>query len=147
MFNDPSSVTVTNYVDHIPEPDICLSDLNSTPECLEIALAELDPYCGSPPGGILACILHRCRTGLARPLCCIMYMQGRISSCLKTQYITPIFKKGTRTDASNYRPVSLTSNITKSFERVVRKQLVVHLEAGGCISTSKKAQIFGQPKP
>ena len=39
--------------------------------------------------------------------------------------------------ASNYRPVSLTSNIIKSFECVVRKQLVAHLEAGGFISTSQ----------
>ena len=36
--------------------------------------------------------------------------------------------------ASNYRPVSLTSNIIKSFECVVRKQLVAHLEAGRFIS-------------
>ena len=140
VFSDPSKVTVRDCIDHLPEPNIFLSDLDFTPECLESALAELDPYCGSPPGDIPACILHRCRAGLVRPLWILWnksYMQGRIPSCLKTQYITPIFKKGTRTEASNYRPVSLTSNITKSFERVVRKQLVAHLEAGGFISTSQ----------
>ena len=66
-------------------------------------------------------------------------MQGQIASCLKTQYITPIiFKKGTGTDAINYiRTVSLTLNITKSFELIVRKQLVTYLEASGFISTSQ----------
>ena len=36
---------------------------------------------------------------------------------LKTQYITPIYKKGGRTDPANHRPVSLTSHIIKTFER------------------------------
>ena len=137
VFSDPSKVTVRDCIDHLLEPNIFISDLDFTPECLESALAELDPYCGSPPGDIPAGILHRCRAGLVRPLWNKTYIQGRIPSCLKTQYITPIFKKGTRSDASNYRPVSLTSNIIKSFERVVRKQLVAHLEAGGFISTSQ----------
>ena len=147
MFSDPSKATVRHCINHLPEPNIFLSDLNFTPECLESALAELDPYCGSPPGDIPACILHRCRAGLARPLWILWnksYMHGRIPSCLKTQYITPIFKKGTRTDASHYRPVSLTSNINKLFERVVRKQLVAHLEAGGFISTSQHGFRYGR---
>ena len=53
---------------------------------------------------------------------------GLIPPDLKLQYITPIFKKGNRTEAVNYRPVSLTSHLIKVFERVVRKHLVKHLE-------------------
>ena len=65
VFSDPSRVTVRDCVHHILEPDIFLSNLNFTAECLESALVELDPYCGSPPGDIPTCILHRCRADLA----------------------------------------------------------------------------------
>ena len=46
---------------------------------------------------------------------------------LKNAFIIPIFKQGSRQDQANYRPVSLTSNLTKTFERVLRKCIVTHL--------------------
>ena len=53
---------------------------------------------------------------------------------MKTQYITPVFKKGDRTSAANYRPVSITSHIIKIFERVVRKHVVEHMESNSFLS-------------
>ena len=49
------------------------------------------------------------------------------------QYITPLFKKGNKTDAANYRPVSLTSHLIKVFERVMRKHLVSYFEDNNLI--------------
>jgi len=40
----------------------------------------------------------------------------------------PIFKSGNRNTATNYRPVSLTSQICKVFEAIVRDQVVEFLE-------------------
>ena len=54
---------------------------------------------------------------------------GEIPQDLKTEYITPIYKKGNKTDPANYRPISLTSHVTKIFERVIRTQLVDFLES------------------
>ena len=34
VFSDPSKVTVRDCIDHLPEPNIFLSDLDFTPECL-----------------------------------------------------------------------------------------------------------------
>ena len=42
--------------------------------------------------------------------------------------ISPVHKGGSRGTPANYRPVALTSHITKMFERVVRRWLVAHLE-------------------
>jgi len=42
-------------------------------------------------------------------------------------HITPIFKGGERCEAANYRPISLTSHITKTFERVIRRAIIRHL--------------------
>ena len=43
--------------------------------------------------------------------------------------ITPIFKKGDRTDPSNYRPVSLTSIICKILEIIIITHIIKHLKA------------------
>ena len=39
----------------------------------------------------------------------------------------PIFKKGDKSDVSNYRPVSLISCVSKTFERVINKHLCNYL--------------------
>jgi len=48
--------------------------------------------------------------------------------------VTPIFKKGSRSDASNYRPVSLTSIPCKMLERIIRSSLVEHIEVNNLFS-------------
>ena len=42
--------------------------------------------------------------------------------------ITPVFKKGSRSDLSNYQPVSLTSVCCKIFERILKSSISHHLE-------------------
>lgn len=106
-------------------------ELNFTREDILEALEELDPYSAAPDGDIPAKILKVCRYQLAGPLKLLWYesfSRGCIPEELKTQYITPIYKKGDRTDPANYRPVSLTSHVMKTFERVMRKYLVKYLE-------------------
>ena len=65
------------------------------------------------------------------------FKNGIIPSDLKTQIITPVFKKGDKSDAGNYRPISLTSHIIKIFERVIRKGLVNHLESNNLLSKNQ----------
>ena len=55
----------------------------------------------------------------------------------KEQFITPVYKKGNKTEPSNYRPVSLTSHMIKIFERIVRKNLVDFLEKNNLFSTKQ----------
>ena len=45
--------------------------------------------------------------------------------------ISPLHKGGSRADPAQFRPVALTSHLIKTFERVVRKVLVRHLENNG----------------
>jgi len=39
-------------------------------------------------------------------------------------FISPIFKKGKKTDASNYRPISLTGIVCKLIESIIIDQIV-----------------------
>jgi len=54
----------------------------------------------------------------------------------RTANVTPIFKKGSRHHAGNYRPVSLTSQICKVVESIIHDELVQHLNNNNLIINS-----------
>jgi len=62
---------------------------------------------------------------------------GRVPQDWRTANITPLFKKGKRSQAKNYRPVSLTSQICKIAESVLRDELVSHLDKHSLIKDSQ----------
>ena len=53
---------------------------------------------------------------------------GVIPSILKQSYIIPIHKGGSLSDPAQFRPISLTSHLMKTMERVMRKCLTNFLE-------------------
>ena len=55
--------------------------------------------------------------------------------------VTPIFKSGSKSKTSNYRPVSLTSQICKIFEAIIRDKMVEFLETHGFAAWFYKRQI------
>jgi len=58
--------------------------------------------------------------------------------------ITPIFKKGTKTDASNYRPMSLTSIVCKLFESIIRDHIVQFFVHNSLFSNKQYGFIKGR---
>ena len=52
---------------------------------------------------------------------------GVIPRDFKLANVTPIYKKGNKKIASNYRPISLTSITGKLLETIVRDYIVEHL--------------------
>ena len=52
---------------------------------------------------------------------------GTVPDTWKRATITPIFKSEDRTSAENYRPISITSQLCKLLEKLIRKQLMDHL--------------------
>lgn len=55
-------------------------------------------------------------------------------SIFKDTLIIPIFKRGENTEASNYRPISLITNFTKIFEKVLKSRLVSFLNKNKLLS-------------
>ena len=55
----------------------------------------------------------------------------------KHAYVIPIFKKGKSSLVSNYRPISLTSVMSKIFEGAIKTDLVNYLTANGLISSDQ----------
>ena len=56
------------------------------------------------------------------------FSSGIFPSILKTSKIIPIYKKGSKLECSNYRPISLLSNIDKILERLTYNRLYNFLE-------------------
>ena len=53
---------------------------------------------------------------------------ARFLDILKSAEVKPVFKKNSRIDKENYRPVSILSVICKIFERLIFKQLIMFFE-------------------
>ena len=51
----------------------------------------------------------------------------KIPQAWKNGYVTPVYKKSSRSSASNYRPVSLTSVVCKLLEKIIRKAVMSHM--------------------
>jgi len=59
----------------------------------------------------------------------VSFETGKFPTLLKLVKVIPIFKnKDSREETSNYRPISLLSNIDKILEKIVHKRLVGFLE-------------------
>jgi hypothetical protein len=56
---------------------------------------------------------------------------------LKEALITPLFKKGDRRRASNYRPVSMTSICYEIMEHILHSNIIGHLEANNILSENQ----------
>ena len=56
------------------------------------------------------------------------FATGTYPDQLKIAKVIPIFKKGDKLLVSNYRPISLLSNINKIFEKLVYSRLYSFLE-------------------
>ena len=54
---------------------------------------------------------------------------GEFPDFMKVGKIIPIHKKGPKSQCGNYRPISLLSNLSKIFEKVIAEQLMVHMES------------------
>ncbi|KAI0241542.1 hypothetical protein LSAT2_023838, partial [Lamellibrachia satsuma] len=51
--------------------------------------------------------------------------KGEVPVDWKSANVTPIYKKkGTKSQTSNYRPVSLTSQVSKVMEAIIRDEIV-----------------------
>ena len=95
------------------------------------ALGKLSNNAAPGPDGIPSILLKKCKYSIADPLTMIFFQifsTGSIPDVLKTAFIIPIHKGGSRASPINFRPVSLTSHLIKTLERIIRVSLVRHLE-------------------
>ena len=56
---------------------------------------------------------------------------------LKNATISPIYKNGDKSDCSNYRPISVLSNVAKILEKIVYNQLISYINENNILTNSQ----------
>ena len=119
-----------------------ISDIDITTKDIIEAIKDIPTHAAPGPDKIPAVVLKECAEQLSEGILKIWRKSldtGDIPDILKLQTIIPIYKKGSKTLPENYRPVSLTSHITKLFERILRKKLMKHIEENRLLSDNQHA--------
>ena len=100
-------------------------------------LEGLNPHKASGPGEISSRFLKEMAPSISPALtliCQASYDQGTVPTDWKGAYVTPLFKKGDKSKASNYRPVSLTSICSKAMEYIIHSHLMKYLDSHHILS-------------
>ena len=117
--------------DLFEDPDMDdLSEIEFEEKDIEDAIDELDENSSAGPDGLPAIFLKKTKKTISKPLAILLRKsldESKIPEIFKLAYITPIHKGGSKQQAENYRPVSLTSHVMKVFERVVKKKIMSHI--------------------
>ena len=140
LLNDHFISVMTSDTSAPPEFDYnCqhkLSTVSFTENDIANLLIGIKPHKAIGPDGIHPHILHEV-PGFAKPLF-ILFKQSFNSGCLPSDWtdanICALHKKKARTEANNYRPVSLTSHVIKTFEKLILYDILTYCDEFNLLS-------------
>jgi len=101
-----------------------------TVEEIRIAIKKLKEGRAAGPDDISNTFILRCEDDILEPLHIIFNKSleiGEVPDMWRKANVTPIHKTGVKSVSLNYRPVSLTSNVCKIMERIVKDKLTTEL--------------------
>ena len=145
------SVFTDEDTGNIPEfpyvTDMRLSDIPLTVDTVYRKLASLNVCKAQGPDDIHPYILKECRESLCYPLLYIFRKSldtGTIPQDWKTANVTPIFKKGQKQKANNYRPISLLSQAGKILESIIRDVMTKFFTENNLINKHQHGFVSGK---
>ena len=137
-FSTNSTLDDSGHVPPSPPPsDYVLPSIKILRNDVFHALSGLDPRKAYGPDGIPPIVLKNCAHVLAPCLVKLFRLclsTSTFPTCWKFAHIQPVPKKGDRSDPSNYRPIALTSCLSKAFESILNKKILKHLSAHDLLS-------------
>ena len=129
-----NSVYIPQNNDDMPEMEVLceqeIQDIQITREAVQKKLEKLNVTKSCGPDNMHPFVLQKTASVTCIPLELIFKKSLEDGECpedWRSANVTPIHKKGDRTDPSNYRPVSLTSQICKVMESLIREHVLKHL--------------------
>lgn len=110
-----------------PEP---MTNNQFSVESVSYMLANVDDKKNGGPDGIPNIFLKMTSNSISLPLTRLFnksLRDGIFPYKFKQAFITPIHKKGTKSEVTNYRPVCLLNAFSKVFERLVHDNIYDHI--------------------
>ena len=145
------SVFTKESADNVPELSsrtlFSISNLIITRTMVKEKLESLNPYKSCGPDNLHARLLKELASHIAGPISALFNLttkSGEIPKDWKKAIISPIFKKGSRRLASNYRPISLTAVLCKVMESFVRDVIMKHLLDNNLLTRKQHGFISGR---
>ena len=106
------------------------SNITVTPNQIRDLLQKVHPTKSAGDDKMHPRILQECAVQLSQPLQIIFQKSldtGIFPDAWKTATVTPIHKSEERDLSENYRPISITSQVGKILEKIVRKGMMKHI--------------------
>ena len=119
---------------NIVHPEI--TPFNITQNGITKLLKNLNPYKAQGPDNISPRILKELADEIS-PLLQLIYQKsldtGEVPKDWRTANVSPVYKKGLKSAAENYRPISLTSVSCKIMEHIIARNIMQHAEANNIL--------------
>jgi ribonucleases P/MRP protein subunit RPP40 len=151
-----SSVFTMENMNNIPEPikffqgivtDEGLLSIHITSDLVERKLEKLKVDKCPGLDEIHPKLLYELRKQISGPLAKLFSNSleyGVVPNDWKEAGVTPLFKKGKKSDRQNYRPVSLTSIVCKILESIIKDAMLMHLNKFSLIRDSQHGFTTGR---
>ena len=123
-----------------------LKSITISQQYVRDVLNNLNVTKASGPDLISPRLLKECATILSKPLSIIFnrsLLQGYFPSNWKDANVTAIYKKADKSMPSNYRPISLLSQIGKAMERYIHKHLYNYISENNLLTPFQSGFIQG----
>jgi len=127
VFSPPSDRPSSAYTSRCPR----MCPIRIQESGVDKLLSNLDERKAPGPDGISPAILKNLRPSISSSLRYI-FQHSLDTGCVPTDWrcanVSPVYKKGNRSDPANYRPISLTAVCCKIMEHVIVSSVMNHLD-------------------
>ena len=127
--------------------DSCLHTFHISKKTIDDTIRSSNQKRSKTPDEIPSILLKKLRVSLNEFLYLLFNLSlqsGKVPSQWKCSLICPIHKKGTKSSAENYRPVSLTSSICRLLEKIICEALLHHLMTNNLLSSEQHGFLPGR---
>ena len=136
VFSNPKSEIKHNFPDSLPK----MNDIKVSKAGVLKLLKNIKPNKATGPDGIPGKLLKICSHQLAEVFQLLFQAsldQGLVPKDWKKANVVPLYKKGNKNLAENYRPISLTSISCKLLEHIIHSNIMDHFDKFEVLNNSQ----------
>jgi ribonuclease P/MRP protein subunit RPP40 len=141
VFTEEKNVSYPEIkIDKVFDHSIEIGDLVIEENMIRLGIKELKLNKSPGIDEINSTYLMNLGEAIVKPLT-LLFKESVETGCVPDEWkkanVTPLFKKGSRSSANNYRPVSLTSQICKMLEKIIKSHMDEYLSKHELIKGSQ----------